>query len=662
MNYADAERLAATLAEGLDELAAVADELRLADEAQKLRSRASQVRDDRFRVLVVGEFKRGKSTLLNAMLGDDVLPRKVAECTAVITILTYADAPGVRVHFADGTQAAMPLPEFRRQYELSVDDSDDRQVAADRFSHVEYAEIGYPVELCRHRVDLVDSPGLGAHQTRTQRTQKYLANADAVVLVLNATQFLSEEERHFLDAVLLPRGLRNIFFVVNGWNLIDDSVLRPEDADAERANLEAQIQMRLTPFCLVDGKDRSADRVFRVNALGALKGRMRKPPSAAMLEESNVPAFEASLQKFLVEDRARARADATLGAARTSAGEMTRNIDVQLKLVDRTIRDIEAEQAGIEPMLERLRGIRTHIANFLQVQSANLQDRLVVSLQHHMRRIETDLPAEIEKFDLKPITGKFLTWRAVTDVFRAEEDKLAKTIEKCVKPQVTRLLERRFAEWQQAIVQNEMRAVMIDVEKHLQEEAVEYQRVMREIEEKIGVQGSPMQIREMVGQWWRGTGAAHASRGLELPQMVSLGDFSWFIVGIVAEIIAEMILHVSTGGLTLIVSGVLTVMRVGWREASLRAQIAEAIQAGVGRGLSDMSLGQSAKLKQWVRDGFDGLQARVVGNIDDEIAIIAASLQDVLDRKQLAEYSAGEDRTRLEAARDRVRQAVRRMG
>ena len=117
MNYKDAEKTAAELAEALTEIATVArDKLGLENEAKKLDARSEQIRADRFRVLVVGEFKRGKSTLLNAMLGDDVLPRKVTECTAVVTGINYGDQPQAQINFVDGrAPQILSLAEFRKR-------------------------------------------------------------------------------------------------------------------------------------------------------------------------------------------------------------------------------------------------------------------------------------------------------------------------------------------------------------------------------------------------------------------------------------------------------------------------------------------------------------------------------------------------------------------
>jgi GTPase SAR1 family protein len=545
MNYEQTEQRSTLLADGLDAVATIlADRLGLADEADRLRARARQVREDRFRVLVVGEFKRGKSTLLNALLGDDVLPRKVAECTAVVTLIRYGDSPGVRVVFSDGrADEELSVADFRRKYELALEDTEDRETAMDRFSQVDHAILSYPVELCRHRVELVDSPGLGAHKVRAQRTQKFLPQADAVIFVLFAPQFLREDEKHFLEAILLPLGLRNVFFVINGWNLIEESVLRPEDTERERTELEGHIRQRLVPFCFLDGQDRSAERIFRVNALGALKARMRRPQAGAMLEESNVPPFEEALQNFLVEDRGKARHRVVLTALHNACLEVDRYIATQVALAGKSIAEIEAERAAVEPKLERLRGIRQHILNYLDSQSANLQDRLVVSFQDLVSRIEADLPAEVEKFDLSDIKNGSMVWAAATDWARSEENKFAKRVERCIKPQVQRLLERRFAVWQQSILKNEMRAVLIDVDKYLQEEAAEYQRVLMEIEDRVGIHASPLEVRALVDRWL-GQSPSGASQ-FALPGSDVFGDMSWLITGIAIDVVTEVFLHMA---------------------------------------------------------------------------------------------------------------------
>ena len=217
------------------------------------------------------------------LLGRRVLPAKAAPCTAIVTVIRYGEEPAARVVFDDGRpEESLPFDEFKRRYELTVEDAADKAVVTDRFSRIEHAVVSYPLELCRHRVELIDSPGLGEHATRTRRTERFLPQADAVVLVLSAAQLLSEEELHFLNNVLLPLGLRNIFFVVNFWNTVENPDKEPEEIERDRRDLDARIRQHLSKFTATgDGRDLSAERVFRVNALRHAPGPAEGPAGGA---------------------------------------------------------------------------------------------------------------------------------------------------------------------------------------------------------------------------------------------------------------------------------------------------------------------------------------------------------------------------------------------
>lgn len=656
MNFEQAQRSAEVLAEVLDSMAAtVESDVGLPDEAAKLRRRATEVRDGMFKVVVVGEFKRGKSTLLNALLGAAVLPQKVAPCTAVVTVIQYADAPEVRIVFNDGApEEVLDLDGFRKRYELQVDDAQGSRSEFDRFSRVDHAVIRYPVELCRKRVELVDSPGLGEHRTRTERTVSFLDRADAVVMVLDATQLLKLEETHFLEHVLLPRGLKNIFFVVNKWNLIEEAVLHPEELDQNYADLDNRLRSHLGPFCVIQGQDRSSERIFRVDARGALKARLKSPPLAAQLEASNVPAFEAALQRFLVDDRFAARTEVVLATMRATVSEIGRYLDTQLGLANKTLEELERERAQIQPKLDRLRGIRKHVEGYLDSQSSILQDRLVNSFIACLRRIEDDLPNVVQSFDLSGVTGGVMIWKVLQDQFSAEK-KFAKTIERELLPQIQRHLEVELGKWHQSVAQNELRSVAVDVEKFLFEEAQEYHRVLREIDERLGVRDAGLDIEQLVRHWLSSDSQDGRPisdfKGLELGVMA---DFSFLVGTIAADLVIEVVAHVGVSWIP-VVGLFITGTRLWMREMSIRAELEGKLVEGIRSKLGQLRDGRGLLIREDVRNKFRDLRERISGNMGEEISLIEASLKAVIDRRKRHEQLRDSDRKRLEDARDQVR-------
>jgi septin family protein len=98
----------------------VAQRTEFAPIADQARERATKLAANKFTVMVLGQFKRGKSTLLNAMLGARVLPMKLTPCTAVVTFLRHGLAPKAFVAFSDNrnpNQEVLSLDEFTEKYE-----------------------------------------------------------------------------------------------------------------------------------------------------------------------------------------------------------------------------------------------------------------------------------------------------------------------------------------------------------------------------------------------------------------------------------------------------------------------------------------------------------------------------------------------------------------
>ena len=73
--------------------------LYLVNEVKSVRTASEALRAGRFKVAVVGDINRGKSTILNVLLGADFLPMAVTRCTAVLTVVKYGDVENVTVHY-----------------------------------------------------------------------------------------------------------------------------------------------------------------------------------------------------------------------------------------------------------------------------------------------------------------------------------------------------------------------------------------------------------------------------------------------------------------------------------------------------------------------------------------------------------------------------------
>ena len=186
-------------------------------DAIALAQQAHNIEQGIFNMIVLGEFKNGKSTLLNAMLGSKTLPAKATPCSAIITILVYGDSDKVILYESDkDSPRSLTWDEFKAEFQLTKEDQEklDKEGYIDRFSNIEYALIECQNRLCNNGVRLIDSPGLKENASRTKVTTKFLKQSQSIIFVLNATKILSEDERDFIETFFQAGQINNVFLLL----------------------------------------------------------------------------------------------------------------------------------------------------------------------------------------------------------------------------------------------------------------------------------------------------------------------------------------------------------------------------------------------------------------------------------------------------------------
>ncbi len=176
--------------------------------------------EEPFRLLVLGDFKRGKSTLVNALLGRPVVTMDIAPETMVITEIRAGATLRCEAVLEDGGVATLSPDELPSERLVQILDNLPARCALVRIE-APFTRWGDVV--------IIDSPGTGDLGWRfDRRVQEYLPRADAVIQVVTALSPLSESERSFLRVALRPLDLTKVTFVVNQSDLV------ASDADIER--------------------------------------------------------------------------------------------------------------------------------------------------------------------------------------------------------------------------------------------------------------------------------------------------------------------------------------------------------------------------------------------------------------------------------------------
>ena len=238
----------------------------------------TRLAEDRFNLMVVGRFSRGKSTLMNAILGGDHLPTGIVPLTSVITTVRYGSRKQVVLHFTHtGLSHEVPLSQLAAYVTQKENPGNIKKVA--------YAEIQLPVEILRRGFFFVDSPGLGSSIVEnTLTTERFLPEADAFVLVTSYESPLSEEEDRILHRI--RNANKKLFVVANK----QDTVNVQEREDALKFVAE-----RLKQLMLAD-----MSQIFSISARQGLEAKLLH--NRAELDGSGILPFEAELLRFLSEE------------------------------------------------------------------------------------------------------------------------------------------------------------------------------------------------------------------------------------------------------------------------------------------------------------------------------------------------------------------------
>src|ERR671932_1127841 len=279
-------KIAETIGQAETEGTQTSGGLGLEADIEDLTIASKNLRSGVFRLLVLGDMKRGKSTFLNALIGENLLPSDVNPCTALLTVLRYGPQKKVLVYFNDGrSPEQLDFQEFKHTH--NIDPAEAKQLEQEKkqaFPGVEYAVVEYPLPLLEKGVEIVDSPGLNDTESRNELSLGYINNCHAILFVLRASQPCTLGERRYLENYIKGRGL-SVFFLINAWDEVREGLIDPDDPEElqeAEGKLRRVFKANLAEYCQVDGHDIYDERVFEISAIKALRKRIKN--SSASLE------------------------------------------------------------------------------------------------------------------------------------------------------------------------------------------------------------------------------------------------------------------------------------------------------------------------------------------------------------------------------------------
>lgn len=249
-----------------------------------------------FRVAVVGEFSKGKSTLLNALLGEEIQPVRDIPCSGTVTVLKYGPQQRVICKYKNGREEEISPEQY--QEKASISEEAALGSFGDEIVNSEIKEIIFEhpnLELCTNDVEIIDSPGLNEQAERTLVTQQVLKTTDAVIFLTHAQNALTEKERELL--LYLKKELnqgkdgeagKSIFVLVNFADL-----LRREES---RKQVRQRVETIVKSQNLIAGEN----RIHLISAQSALEAILDGTENEYV---KSFQDFTKSLEQFLTVER-----------------------------------------------------------------------------------------------------------------------------------------------------------------------------------------------------------------------------------------------------------------------------------------------------------------------------------------------------------------------
>lgn len=368
------------------------DAERFARGVSALDALSATVENGEFVISVIGEFSSGKSTFLNALMGDKLLPSFSTETTATVNYLEHTDKgePGIcgEVYYKDGRHITLDKIDGPT-IEKYVSTNSDENVAGNIDKLVLYLDNKFLSD----NVTLVDTPGLnGILEGHTEITEDMIARSNASIFLFRADQPGTESDFKALSG--LRRKVKNVFFVLNridAINTSDDSVENVVESLKKRYKNIYPDETSIPEFIPVSAYKALVARSKRIGKDLEYHDRVISENEIDKFESSsNLSVFENKLWEFLTNG------DKTLQML-LSPLEQTRS----------TLQEVRASYENEKTALEE------------KIDSAELQSKqaelnsVIDELKEKKTRREADMKEDLEK-----------THKAMIDEIQAEQDRI----------------------------------------------------------------------------------------------------------------------------------------------------------------------------------------------------------------------------------------------
>jgi len=638
--YESFQRSRKALSDLAARLIAAVDQLGIDSRSKALTLLRARLDSDRFKVMVLGEFKRGKSTFINALLGEEVLPSSAVPCTAVINEIKWGDEKKAVLYFREPltTGAVAGLPNTIREHiqraaggavpplEVPIHDLEDyvaipepEKDQADSVAESPYSrvEVFWPLELCRNGIEIIDSPGLNENATRARLAKEYVASVDAILFVMSCSALASKSELGVIDNDLRGVGHEYLFLICNRFDEVRASQ-RQKLMDYGRSKLMERTELK-------------ENGIFFLSALHALEARLGG--DAARLESSGMYAFEQALERFLTCDRGKVKLLQPARELVHALAEARQTIlPGQRAMLDESLVTLEGKLEEVRPRLD---------------DAERTKRQIVLSIQNHRQALRSEVRLEFEKF-LRAVADELEEWVSELELEKSvrlwslhQKEQVAAVREE-ICSELAALFETKSAAWRQAtlepLIQSRLAAMREAFEQQVADfcsrvdaaRAVFFKVELRVDGDSVTLSGDrPAAI--LGGVWLQSPLLAAPGARFEL------GGLAASVLAQVATgVLFGILTSVSPVGIVALLLGTTTLLTL-WKQGSLTERTKKEIARVLGEQFRADLGSTAAMVAAEVYDQTEKLVRSAEEGLDREIQILREQVDAVLRDKRAGE-------------------------
>lgn len=638
-------QIAETISKSEVEGAEASGKLGMERECEDISIASENLRKGVFRLMVLGDLKRGKSTFLNALIGENILPSDVNPCTALLTILRYGKEKNVTVYFKEGKPPErLDFGKFKEKYTIEAKEAKQlEELKEQAFPDVDYAVVEYPLPLLEKGIEIVDSPGLNDTESRNELSLNYINNCHAILFVFRATQPCTLEEKRYLENYIKGRGL-TVFFLINAWDEIRKGIIDPDNIEAltEAENTLRQVfQTNLTDYCQVDGKNIYPERVFEISSLNALRRRLKNPEDG--LEGTGLTEFMTALNKFLTQEKAIAQIRQAKTIAQQTYIRLHDAIQRRIPLLKEDVEELKRRIDSVEPEFQKFQEIRDIFQNEIHA----MRDKKARAIADSFRTfvLEWENTFELDFLRYQPDIG---FWDFLQKGRREE-------FNAAFKQAFEQYLNDKIAGWE-LTAQREMEEGFSQLSRSAASYGATYNQVAQSINEKLIGQKlyatGKINSEDSSPSWasWAMGFMSLASANVAGLVLAGAG-FNWqnILVNWIAVLgiwsflsIFSVTLITGPIGLMLLSLGVGVV-----QTDQIRKEVIKTTRKEFAKYLPQVAQEEWQPINQAVRDCFDAYEREVTKRINNDIKSRKSELENLMEQKQSREINQENELARL---------------